>query len=112
MELFKATPHCGAEVRGLDLAQPLDDTTRSALERALAEHCVLFFRDQSLTPEAQKALGRRFGRLHLHPAFPDILDGHPEIMVIRADENSKRIAGEDWHSDVYCDPEPPLGSIL
>ncbi len=112
MELFKATPHCGAEVRGLDLAQPLDDTTRSALERALAEHCVLFFRDQSLTPEAQKALGRRFGKLHLHPAFPDILDGHPEIMVIRADENSKRIAGEDWHSDVSCDPEPPLGSIL
>ena len=112
MEIVKATPHCGAEVRDIDLSQRLDDAVAASLGRALAEHCVLFFRDQSLTPEQQKALGRRFGRLHLHPAYPDILEGHPEIMVIRADENSKRIAGEDWHSDVSCDPQPPLGSIL
>jgi len=112
LEIAKLTPHCGAEVRGIDLSRPLDDATAGVLARALSEQCVLFFRDQSLTPEQQKSLGRRFGKLHLHPAFPDILDGHPEIMVIRADENTKRIAGEDWHSDVSCDPEPPLGSIL
>jgi taurine dioxygenase len=112
IDIVKVTPHCGAEVRGIDLSQPLDDAAAGALGRALSEHCVLFFRDQSLTPEQQKSLGRRFGSLHLHPAFPDILEGHPEIMVIRADENTKRIAGEDWHSDVSCDAEPPLGSIL
>ncbi|HZL93389.1 MAG TPA: TauD/TfdA family dioxygenase, partial [Vicinamibacterales bacterium] len=112
LEIVPVTPHCGAEIRGLDLSRPLAPATVAALGRALAEHCVLFFRDQSLTPEQEKALGRQFGELHLHPAYPDILEGHPEIMVIRADENSKRIAGEDWHSDVSCDPEPPLGSIL
>jgi len=112
LEIVPVTPRCGAEVRGLDLSRPLAPATVTALGRALAEHCVLFFRDQSLTPEQQKALGGQFGELHLHPAYPDILEGHPEIMVIRADENSKRIAGEDWHSDVSCDPEPPLGSIL
>ncbi|HXZ51748.1 MAG TPA: TauD/TfdA family dioxygenase [Burkholderiales bacterium] len=111
-ELTKLTPLCGAELRGIDLARPLEERAVKALEGALAEHCVLFFRDQSLTPEQQKTLGRRFGELHLHPAWPRLVPGHPEIMEIYADEKSKRVAGEDWHSDVSCDPEPPLGTIL
>jgi taurine dioxygenase len=37
---------------------------------------------------------------------------HPEILVIKADEKSKHVAGEEWHSDVSCDQEPPMGSIL
>src|SRR5262249_35078378 len=32
--------------------------------------------------------------------------------VIKADETSTWVAGEDWHSDVSCDAEPPMGSIL
>ena len=111
-ELVKLTPHCGAEVHGIDLAQPLNAATVDALGRALAENCVLFFHDQTLTPVQQKVLGRCFGELHLHPAWPRLVDGHPEIMEIYADANSKRIAGEDWHSDVSCDPEPPLGTLL
>jgi taurine dioxygenase len=112
LELRKTTPKCGAEVLGVDLSRPLDDARIDALRSALAEHCVLFFRDQRMTPEQQKAFGRRFGELHLHPAWPRLLEGHPEIMEIYADAESKRIAGEDWHSDVSCDPAPPLGTIL
>jgi taurine dioxygenase len=111
-ELTKLTPLCGAELRGIDLARPLEERAVKALEGALAEHCVLFFRDQAMTPEQQKTLGRRFGELHLHPAWPRLVPGHPEIMEIYADDKSKRVAGEDWHSDVSCDPEPPLGTIL
>ena len=112
LELNKVTPYCGAEVRGIDLSQRLDASTVDALKTALAEHCVLFFRDQTMTPEQHKALGRQFGELHIHPAWPRVVEGHPEIMEIYTDETSKRIAGEDWHSDVSCDPEPPLGTIL
>jgi taurine dioxygenase len=112
LRLTKVTPHCGAEVAGIDLSSPLPDQTVRALEAALAAHGVLFFRGQAMTPDQHKALGRRFGELHIHPAYPDILQGHPEIMIIKADANSTRIAGEDWHSDVSCDLEPPLGTIL
>ena len=48
----------------------------------------------------------------MHPNAPQELAGHPEILVIKADENSKHVAGEEWHSDVSCDEEPPMGSVL
>ena len=41
-----------------------------------------------------------------------MLMANDDALVIKADENSKHVAGEEWHSDVSCDPEPPMGSIL
>jgi taurine dioxygenase len=106
------TPHAGAEIRGVDLAQPLDERTFKEIHDALVDRGVIFFRDQRLTPEQHKAFGRLFGELVVHPAAPSLVENHPEILVIHADEHSKRVAGEEWHSDVSCDPEPPMGSIL
>ncbi len=105
------TASIGAEIEGVDLSRPLDDATFSEVRQALLEYCVIFFRNQELDYDSHKAFGRLFGELHVHPALPSP-DGHPEILPIHADENSTYIAGERWHSDVSCDAEPPLGSIL
>jgi taurine dioxygenase len=105
------TPAIGAEIGGVDLAAPLDDTTFAEIADALARHLVIFFRDQKLTPAQHLAFGRRFGALHLHPAAPHVA-GLPELMIIRADAESVRANGEGWHSDVSCDATPPMGSIL
>ena len=112
IQVEKLTPHAGAEIRGADLSQPLDERTFKEIHAALIDNGVIFFRDQHLTPEQQKAFGRLFGELHIHPAAPKEVPEHPEILVIHADENSKHVAGENWHSDVSCDLEPPMGSIL
>ena len=112
IQVEKLTPHAGAEIRGVDLSQPLDERTFKEIHAALIDNGVIFFRDQHLTPVQQKAFGRLFGELHLHPAAPKEVPEHPEILVIHADENSKHVAGENWHSDVSCDLEPPMGSIL
>ena len=112
IQVDKLTPHVGAEIRGIDLSQPLDEPTFKEVHAALIDNGVVFFRDQHLTPDQQKAFGRLFGELHMHPAAPSLLEGHPEILVIHADEKSKHVAGENWHSDVSCDLEPPMGSIL
>lgn len=103
-------PRIGAEVSGVDLAR-LDDPTFKEIHQAWLGHQVLVFRDQELSIEQHKALGRRFGDLHIHPAAP-APEGHPEIMVVHADANSKTVAGYGWHSDVSCDAEPPMASIL
>jgi taurine dioxygenase len=109
--LDRLTPVIGAEIGGADLSAPLPDRQMDEIHRALAEHLVIFFRDQRITPAQQLDFGRRFGKLHLHPAAPHE-PGHPELMIIKADEHSKRANGEGWHSDVSCDAEPPMGSIL
>jgi taurine dioxygenase len=105
------TPRIGANVEGVTLAKPLSNRQVEELHQALAEHLVLFFRNQPLDVEAHKRFGRYFGDLHIHPNTPGP-EGHPEILPIHADANSKRINGEYWHSDVSCDEEPPMGSIL
>ena len=112
IQVDKVTPLAGAEIRGVDLSKPLDERTFKEIHAALIDNGVIFFRDQHLTPEQQKAFARLFGELHLHPAAPREVPEHPEILVIHADENSKHVAGENWHSDVSCDLEPPMGSIL
>ena len=106
----RLTPIIGAEIAGVDLAAP-SNRQMDEIHRALAENQVVFFRDQRITPDQQLSFGRRFGELHLHPAAPHE-PGHPELMVIKADRNSSRANGEGWHTDVSCDTEPPMGSIL
>ncbi len=111
IRIDKLTPILGAEVSGVELGGSIPNHQMEEIHRALAENSVIFFRDQQLTPEQHLAFGRNFGKLHLHPAAPHA-PGHPELMIIHADENSKRANGEGWHSDVSCDTEPPMGSIL
>jgi taurine dioxygenase len=107
----KLTPIIGAEISGVDLSGPPPNHQMDEIHRALAENSVIFFRDQVLTQEQHLAFGRNFGGLHIHPAAPHAA-GHPELMIIHADKDSPRANGEGWHSDVSCDPEPPMGSIL
>lgn len=106
------TPTLGAELGGIDLSRPLTDADIAAIRRALLDHQVIFFRDQHLTHEQHIALGKRFGSLHVHPLRQSGHPDHPELLRIHADEKSTRVAGEDWHSDVSCEPAPPMGSIL
>jgi len=111
IEVKPCTAAIGADVSGIDLGRPLGNQQFKEVHDALMEHQVLFFRDQDLNFDQHKAFGRLFGELAIHPNTPGP-EGHPEILPIHADANSKRISGERWHSDVSCDPEPPMGSIL
>jgi len=111
MHLAPLTPTIGAEVSGVDLTH-LTDNEFAHLQAAFTDHSVLVFRDQpTLAPEDQVAFAKRFGPLHSHPAAPT-LEAHPEVFVIHAHAESKVANGNGWHTDVSCDLEPPLGTLL
>ena len=105
------SPVIGAEISGVDLSRPPANQMFAEIHDALMQHQVIFFRDQEMDWDQHKAFGRLFGKLHIHPTAP-APEGHPEILTVHADETSERVAGQGWHSDVSCDAEPPLGSIL
>ena len=51
----------GAEISGVDLSQKLDDEVIGEIRHALVDNCVIFFREQNLTPGQHLDFGRRFG---------------------------------------------------
>lgn len=109
-EAVPCTPVIGAQLNGIQLGDKLSERQVQDIHDALLEYQVIFFRDQHMTMEQHKDLGRKFGTLHCHPAVPGP-KGHPEILMLHSDEK-KQIAASAWHSDVSADEVPNLGSIL
>jgi taurine dioxygenase len=121
----------GAEVRGVDFAQPIRLELAAALNRTWAEHSVLLFRNQDISPAdhvaatvifgtpasgANRAYHEAQGRL---PA--GAVAGQPEITVVsNLDSDGQLVIENDglgsgevvWHSDNSYIETPPAGSFL
>jgi taurine dioxygenase len=114
--LFDITPlqpSLGAEISGLDLAEPLDPKSRDALRTALLTYRVLFFRDQHINREQHIVFGEQFGDLEIHPVYS--LPDYPKILPLIASEMSDRYrvsADGNWHADTTFRPAPSAASIL
>src|SRR5262245_15827469 len=109
------TPHIGAEVDGVDLSQPLSQAQLRDIRSAFLDWSVLVFRNQQITREHHKAFGSHFGKLHVHPLKAATgYDGgdDPAVLIVKTTANLKFTAGNGWHTDVSCDAEPPMGSML
>jgi len=118
IEVMPTGAALGAEIRGVDLAEPIDDATFAAIEQAYDEHGVIFFRGQIITPPQQVAFTRRFGAIEFN-IFGErwSVPGSPEIVVVsNITEDGRPIgvrrAGENWHSDMCYAPRPPRGTML
>lgn len=105
------TGGCGAEVLGIDLARDLSEAQWSAIRNAYHRYGVIFFRDQTLSPDRHLAFARRWGTIDINRFF-HALDGHPEIAIVEKDEFDKANVGGSWHTDHSYDEVPAMGSIL
>lgn len=111
LDLRRLSPHLGAEVTGVDLCAPMSDAFVDLIRGSLVRHKVLFFRDQDLDPDSQRAFAERFGALtEAHPVMEALAEDHPEIWQI--DSSTFNGRNDIWHTDVTFVERPPLGSIL
>ena len=106
-------PNIGGVITGVDLSKDISYYEQNFIKEAFHKYQVLFFQEQlEISPENHIKLGKCFGDLHIHPAAPK-MKSFPEIFEIHTHKDSKISNGaEDFHSDVSCDTEPPLGTML
>jgi taurine dioxygenase len=110
----------GATVEGL-VVDDLDDAVADELRAAWAEHLVLFFPGQRLSPAEQVRLAGVFGpRLAATTDAPGdhrglhTLDdeGFPQLLVLDTAVGHNPKVTANWHTDVTFTPHPPIGSLF
>lgn len=101
----------GAEIHGVDISQNLPDSTIADVRKALLDHCVIFFRNQSIDVPQHKAFAKRFGEIFIHPNYRGMGTDNEIVRIVR-EPGDKHIVGEDWHADTTMVDEPPMGAIL
>ena len=110
LTLRPLSEHVGVEAEGIDL-KALDNQVFDLLKAAVADHGVVFVRDQTLTPEDHIAFARRFGAIDINNYFP-ANGAHPEIAEVRKSETQTVNIGGGWHTDHSYDQTPAMGSVL
>ena len=110
IEIEPITGALGAEIHGADLAN-LDDETFAEIKNAWLKHCVIFFRDQKISPKQQIHFARRFGEIHFHPYMKG-LDEYPEILEIVKEPDDGYTFGAVWHTDQMFNPAPAMATML
>jgi len=116
----------GAEVRGIDLAQPLPDRAFETLQAAFDTHRLLIFRDVHWSVDQQVAFSEKFGALEDFPDPKDQAEGHKTVLrVTNIDRATDTIKPVDdpghksftlgtsaWHIDSSFRTLPSNASVL
>ena len=112
-------PSIGAEIRGVDLRQPISDAIRDEIKLTLLKYKVVFFRDQELTADEHATFAARFGRLYTHPntTRDDKIRADPQdrcvgLRQVRAGERDPTSADAGYHTDTSWRLVPTWGAVL
>ncbi len=107
----------GAQVDGIDLAEPVPADAFKQILRALGAHGVLCFPKQTLETEAFARFGQMFGDLEINVANQFHEPGLPEVMILsNMTKDGAPIglgdAGQGWHTDMSYSRDVALANIL
>jgi alpha-ketoglutarate-dependent taurine dioxygenase len=102
----------GAEVRGVTVSRVTDEQF-TEIRQALFRHKMIYFRNQTLTHADLESFSLRFGSF-AEDAYTEGVPGHRNVqpLIREADDPSKMVFGEGWHTDSPFLPKPPAITIL
>ncbi|MEX5361540.1 TauD/TfdA family dioxygenase [Pseudomonas guariconensis] len=109
LDIHPIAGRIGAEIRGVTLSADLDAATIDAIQAALVQHKVIFFRNQTqLDDQSQEAFAKRLGEPIAHPTVP-VVDGTNYLLQLDGAEGQR---ANSWHTDVTFVEAYPKASIL
>jgi taurine dioxygenase len=119
IDLHPLSPVMGAEVRGVNLSQPMSPQTLADIQDAFHRHQLLVFPRQEIDEAQQVAFSRRFGDLQVHVLDQYRHPQYPEIYVLSNVDRTGKTTGSHpdkgtlvWHSDLSFQRRPALATIL
>jgi taurine dioxygenase len=117
-------PTFGADIVGLDIAQPIDAGDARALSDLWNERGLLRFRGQALDAQGYLALSSIFGELEVHPSRESHAEGFPQLLNMKYDPGRRErtviydVDGEElanwqpWHIDMIYTTKMDRGGLL
>jgi alpha-ketoglutarate-dependent taurine dioxygenase len=108
--------HTGAEVRGIDLREPIHKAVKTRLNCAFVGRSVLVFRDQHLTPHQLVQAVGLFGEIFPQHNSRFALSACPLVHYISNKDfypdGRRYIPGEGYHTDHSNAVRPPKATVL
>ena len=125
LQMRRLHPSFGVELSGVDLRQPLDDSTWAHIWEAFNEHSLLVFHGQPLTDDEQMRFSLRFGPLEttvktlgkedrLHPNLVELanVDEDGKLMDWTDRRMMYQSGNQMWHTDSSFKRVPAQASLL
>lgn len=109
LDIHPVAGRIGAEIRGITLSGELDAATVEAIQQALVQYKVIFFREQThLDDQSQEAFAHLLGEPIAHPTVP-VRDGTRFLLEL---DGARGQRANSWHTDVTFVDAYPKASIL
>lgn len=107
LDIHPVAGRIGAEIRGVQLSADLEPAVIEAIQAALVEHKVIFFRAQHhLDDQGQEAFAHLLGEPIAHPTVP-VREGTRFLLELDGERRAN-----SWHTDVTFVEAYPKASIL
>ena len=100
----------GVEIHGVDIKK-LSNSQFSSIRDAFVKYGLIFFREQSITPDQHIEFAERWGEININRFFAKV-EGYEKIAEVLKEEDQELNIGGAWHTDHSYDDVPAMGSIL